>query len=66
MKKPDIKNHKPNPDYARKIVAATGLSQNEAARQAGISQRMLRYYTTYGDDWRPMPYAVQYLLENLR
>jgi hypothetical protein len=66
MKKPDIKRHNINPGYIAGLVDATGLTKNECARQAGISERMLRYYTSLGDDWRPCPYAIQYLLESLK
>jgi hypothetical protein len=63
--KPDAANHNPDPDYLRGLIDRAKLSQREAAERVGVSDRMMRYYLAYGDENRPCPYAVQYLLERL-
>lgn len=63
--KPDAARHDPRPEYLRSLVEAAGLSQREAARRVGVSERMMRYYLTDGDGYRPAPYVVQYALERL-
>jgi len=61
--KPNASKHNPDPDYIRGLVDASGLSQQAAARQIGISARAMRYYIS-GE--REAPYPVQYTLENLK
>ena len=63
--KPDADNHNPDPDYLRGLVERAGLSQREAAERVGVSDRMMRYYLAYGDENRPCPYSVQFVLESL-
>jgi len=62
--KPNATRHDPRPEYIRSLIERAGLSQREAARRIGISERMMRYYVADADN-RPAPYAVQYALERL-
>ena len=62
--KPDATKHDPRPEYLRALIEQAGLSQREAARRIGISERVMRYYLADSCD-RPAPYPVQYALENL-
>lgn len=65
--KPDATSHNPDPAYLRGVLASTGLTQRQAARRIGISDRVLRYYLLPPDapTYRPAPYSVQYTLERL-
>jgi transcriptional regulator with XRE-family HTH domain len=64
--KPNAAKHNPDPAYLRELLGRAGLSQREAARRIGISDRMLRYYlSTDPAAYKPAPYAVQYALERL-
>lgn len=64
--KPDITKHDSRPDYLRALLVKAGLSQREAARRIGISERMMRYYVAESKtDHRSAPYVVQYALEQL-
>lgn len=60
--KPNALKHNPDPDYLRELIDRAGLSQREAARRIGISERVMRYYLS-GE--REAPYPVQYALESL-
>lgn len=60
--RPDATSHDPRPEYLRALLDQAGLSQREAARQIGISERVMRYYVA-GE--RTAPYPVQFALENL-
>ena len=62
---PDATRHNPDPAYLRGLVERAGLSQRQAAREIGISDRMMRYYLDSGATGRPAPYPVQYALESL-
>lgn len=63
---PDASNHNPSPEYLRALLDRAGVSQREAARRIGISERMMRYYLApESADYRPAPYAVQFALESL-
>lgn len=63
---PDANKHDPRPEYLRALLDQAGLSQREAARRIGVSERMMRYYLApESADYRPAPYAVQYALESL-
>ena len=64
MIKPDATRHDPRPEYIRALIARSGLSQREAARRIGISERVMRYYVS-GVDERAAPYPVQYALGSL-
>jgi predicted transcriptional regulator len=61
--KPDATKHNPDPEYIRGLVEASGLSQQAAAREIGISARVMRYYLS-GE--REAPYPVQFCLQNLK
>ena len=64
--KPDASKHDPRPEYLRALLDQAGLSQREAARHIGVSERMMRYYLApESADYRPAPYVVQYALESL-
>ncbi|HEX7383350.1 MAG TPA: helix-turn-helix transcriptional regulator [Burkholderiaceae bacterium] len=64
--KPDATLHNPDPAYLRDLLLRAGLTQREAARRIGVSERMMRYYLApEGADHRDAPYAVQYALEAL-
>lgn len=63
---PNAANHNPAPEYLRGLVASAGLSQREAARRIGVSERMMRYYLADGEANREAPYVVQFALECLQ
>ena len=64
--RPNYEKHNPSPAYLRGLLLAAGVSQREAARRIGVSERMMRYYLAdESADHRPAPYVVQYALESL-
>lgn len=65
---PDASRHDPRPEYLRALLDRAGVSQREAARRIGISERVMRYYLTPeggGAESRAAPYPVQFALEAL-
>lgn len=63
---PDASKHDPRPEYLRALLDQAGLSQREAARRIGVSERMMRYYLADETaDHRPAPYPVQFAIESL-
>ena len=60
--KPDATRHDPRPEYIRALIERAGLSQREAARRIGMSERVMRYYCA-GE--RTPSYPVQFALESL-
>lgn len=63
---PDASRHDPRPEYLRALLDEAGLSQREAARRIGVSERMMRYYLAdESADHRAAPYTVQFALEAL-
>lgn len=63
---PDATRHDPRPEYLRALLDQAGISQREAARRIGISERMMRYYLADASaDHRPAPYPVQFAIESL-
>jgi hypothetical protein len=62
MKKPNAAKHNPDPDYVRKLLDRAGVSQREAARILGVTDRAMRYWCS-GD--QPIPYTAQFALECL-
>ena len=47
-------------DYVRELLSKAGVSQREAARRLGVSERTMRHYVERG-----APYTVQFCLEAL-
>lgn len=63
---PDASKHNPSPEYLRALLERAGVSQREAARRIGVSERVMRYYLApESADYRPAPYVVQFALESL-
>lgn len=63
---PNSSLHDPRPEYLRALIDKAGLSQREAARRIGVSERMMRYYLADETaDHRPAPYPVQFAIESL-
>lgn len=67
MSKPNAGNYNPNPDYLRRLILRSDLTQREVAIKVGISERMLRHYLMNegASSYRAAPYLVQYALEQL-
>lgn len=65
--KPDASRHDPRSEYLRALLDQAGVTQREAARRIGISERLMRYYLASESiaDRRVAPYPVQYALEML-
>lgn len=64
--KPDVSLHNPEAGYMRSLVSACGMTQADAAKALGLSERVMRYYLSLNEDtFRPAPYTVQYTLEQL-
>jgi len=64
--RPDASKHDPRPEYLRALLDQAGMSQREAARRIGVSERMMRYYLADASaDYRPAPYVVQFAIESL-
>ena len=65
--RPEASLRNPSPRYLRGLIEAAGLTQREAARRVGVSERMMRYYLTDADSagYRPAPYPVQFAIEHL-
>lgn len=65
--KPDATLHNPDPRYLRGLIEAAALTQREAARRVGVSERMMRYYLTDAESagYRSAPYPVQFAIEHL-
>jgi len=63
MTKPDAPNlHRDDPAYLRGLIENSTYTQSETARRIGIAPRTIRQYLA-GD--RPIPYSVQYAVEQL-
>lgn len=62
---PDSTLHNPDPAYLRGLIEQAGLSQREAARRIGVSERMMRQYLASRDAATAAvcPYVVQFALE---
>ncbi|MNC03809.1 hypothetical protein D3C76_1365350 [compost metagenome] len=65
--KPDASIYNPDPRYLRGLLETAGITQRQAAKLLGISDRVIRYYLSdeSSDSYRPAPYPVQYCLECL-
>lgn len=65
-RQPDASKYDPRPEYLRALLQRAGMSQREAARRIGVSERMMRYYLAdAAADHRDAPYTVQFALESL-
>ena len=65
MKKPNIKNYNPDPNYIRGLILESGLSQRKVAEILGINERTIRYYCSQESNRTECPYPVQYCIEAL-
>lgn len=67
MAKPDASLYNPDPRYLRGLLEKAGVSQRQAARLLGISDRAMRYYLSdeASESYRPAPYVTQFALECL-
>lgn len=65
--KPDAELHNPDPDYLRGLIDMAGMSQRAAARQIGISERVMRQYLADRNAATALvaPYPIQFALERL-
>jgi hypothetical protein len=66
-KLPDARQHNPDPQYLRELIAKAGISQREAARRIGIDERLLRMYLANreANSAQNCTYPVQFCLEAL-
>jgi transcriptional regulator with XRE-family HTH domain len=64
---PNAQHHNPNPDYLKRLITDAGITQREAARRIGISERILRQYLADRASKTAVeaPYPVQFSLECL-
>lgn len=72
---PHVRHHRPDPEYLLGLLNAAGLSQSEAARRLGISDRTMRRYLALPgrrdasgnsvSERVECPYTVQFSLEML-
>ena len=65
MKKPNIKNYNPGPNYIRGMISESGLSQRKVAEIFGINERTVRYYYSQESNRTECPYPVPYCIEAL-
>jgi len=67
MIKPNATKYNPDPDYLRGLVKRSGLTQAKAAKEIGISHRLLQQYMANraASSARTAPYPIQYALESL-
>lgn len=64
--RPDATLAKPDADYMRALVKASGLTQVQAAEAIGVSERAMRnYLSKAAGKYIAPPYPVQYALEQL-
>lgn len=62
MALPDAESYNPDPDYMRKLVEQSGLSQRRCAKRIGVDERTMRGWVL-GE--RRFPYTAQYAMEQL-
>lgn len=65
--KPDARHRNSSSDYLRELLRQANLTQAQAAKLLGITDRTMRYYLSdlSSAHYRPAPYVVQYALEQL-
>lgn len=66
--KPDITKYNPDFTYLRQLIDKIGISQREAARRIGVSERSMRSYLADPSKAKTAdkcPYPVQFTLEAL-
>jgi lambda repressor-like predicted transcriptional regulator len=63
----DISKHNPDPEYLKSLIGKAGISQREAARRIGVSERVMRQYLSNREAKTALeaPYPVQFCLEGL-
>ena len=61
---PDASTHNPDPKYLRDLLFTANLSQRDAAKKIGVSERTFRDYLN-GSHKSKAPYAIQFALEVL-
>ncbi len=62
--KPNIKNHNPCPNYIRKLISKTGMTQKNAGLAIGITLSTLDNYLNKNSPSN-IPYSAQYCFERL-
>lgn len=64
---PNAETHNPDPAYLRELIKKAGITQLEAAKLIGISDRMLRKHLAKRESVSALdaPYSVQFCLECL-
>jgi DNA-binding transcriptional regulator YiaG len=61
MREPDPTKHRPrDPDYVRELLGKAEISQREAARRLGVTDRTMRHWCA---GTMPIPYTAQFALE---
>lgn len=65
--RPDSSRHNPDPRYLRGLLEKADISQRQAAKLLGITDRAMRYHLSdeASASFRPAPYPVQFALECL-
>lgn len=66
-RRPNARDHNPDPIYLRKLIAQTGLNQAEIAKQLGVRERAVRRWLAplFVKSHIDIPYVAQYALESL-
>lgn len=67
MNIPNAEHYNPDPTYLRSLISQAGISQREAARRLGVSDRLMRMYLADPSvaSAQSAPYSIQFALEAL-